>query len=495
MLFNSFEFAIFLPIVFTLYWLAFHRDLKIQNLFLLIASYIFYGWWDWRFLFLLFFISASNYTIAILVQNKENKSFSKFIFIVGLLINLGTLVLFKYFNFFIDGFSEIINLFGLNFNITTLQIILPLGISFYIFLSISYIIDVYQGKLIAARNLIDVLLTLSFFPIILAGPIHRPVNLLPQIQTIRRFNYTLATDGLRQILWGLFMKIVIADQCANYVDTIFSNSDTYTGSTLLTGIFLFTIQIYADFGGYSNIAIGIGKLLGFNLMQNFAYPYFARDIREFWRRWHISLTTWFRDYIFLPVAYLLTRKIQFTRILGIKKDWFIYVISITLTWLLTGLWHGANYTFIVWGILHGLLLLINRIINKPRKRLIKKFDLRESNTSLIIIETLSTFIIVMFTWIFFRADSITHALDYISGIFSASIFTAPSFPDIENALVTVIFILVFMTVEWFGRGQQYAIADIWLKWKLPARYAIYYLMVITILWFSGKEQQFIYFQF
>ncbi len=249
MLFNSFEFAIFLPIVFILYWLVFHRNLKIQNLFLLTVSYIFYGWWDWRFLLLLFFISASNYLIAILVQKKEKTSFSKFIFIAGLLVNLGTLVLFKYFNFFIDGFYNVTNLLGFNLNFPTLQIILPLGISFYIFLSLSYIIDAYQGKLTAVRNFIDVLLTFSFFPIILAGPIQRPLSLLPQIQTIRNFNYTQATDGLRQILWGLFMKVVIADQCAIYANTIFDDPSAYSGSTLIVGIFLFTIQIYADFGG------------------------------------------------------------------------------------------------------------------------------------------------------------------------------------------------------------------------------------------------------
>jgi alginate O-acetyltransferase complex protein AlgI len=491
MLFISFTFALFLFLVFILYWFVFNRTLKVQNFFLVVSSYIFYGWWDWRFLLLLFFISGSNYLIAIQIQKKDEKSQRKLFFILALLINIGTLVLFKYFNFFIDGFTNLILLFGYKINLLTLRIILPLGISFYIFLSISYIIDVYQHKLIAVRNFIDTLLSFSFFPIILAGPIQRPISLLRQIQTRRVFNYALVTDGLRQILWGVFMKVVISDKCYSDVNTIFSDSSTYSGSTLILGVFLFTVQIYTDFAGYSNIAIGLGKLLGFNIMQNFAYPYFSRDIREFWKRWNISLTTWFRDYVFLPIAYSVSRSIKSDRFYLIKTEFLIYTVGISVTWILTGLWHGANYTYIIWGLIQGVFLIINHLLAKPRKRLLKKLNIRNDNIALIIVDSFATFIIILFSWIFFKADNIGHALSYISGIFSMSSF---SIPQIRPG-ITLILIVLFFIVEFLGKDQEYAFARIGSKWPKPLRWIMYYGMIITIFWLSGKEQQFIYFQF
>ena len=490
MLFASITFALFLLLVFALYWFVFNRNLKVQNLFLLISSYVFYGWWDWRFLFLLFLISMSNYLIAIGIQKKDQKQQRKIFIIVGLAINIGTLVLFKYFNFFIDGFVDLISLFGLKVSLLTLRIILPLGISFYIFLSLSYIIDVYQHKLTAVRNFVDVLLTFSFFPIILAGPIQRPISLLPQIQTRRIFNYPQATDGLKQILWGLFMKIVIADRCGVHVNTIFTDSSIYSGSTLILGIFFFTVQIYADFAGYSNIAIGVGRLLGFNIMQNFAYPYFSRDIREFWKRWNISLTTWFRDYIFLPISYSVSRSIKTDRFYFIKTEFLIYTIGVSVTWILTGLWHGANYTFIIWGLIQGFFLIINHAIAKPRKRFLKRLNIRNDNILFIIVDSLATFLIIMFSWIFFRADNVGHAFSYISEIFSMSSFTVP-----EIRPKAIFLIVLFFVIEWLGREQKYAIAGMGSKWPKPVRWAIYYSLILTIFWFSGKEQQFIYFQF
>ena len=404
MLFTSITFAMFFLLVFILYWFVFNRNQKFQNIFLLICSYVFYGWWDWRFLFLLFFISVSNYIIAIQIQKKDKKLFRKSLFIIGLIINIGTLVIFKYFNFFIDGIVNLVSLFGFKSNLHTINIILPIGISFYIFLSLSYLIDTHQHKFTAVSNIFDALLTFSFFPIILAGPIQRPISLLPQIQNMRIFNYDKATDGLRQILWGGFMKIVIADNCAVTVNAIFADFSSYSGSTLIIGIFMFTIQIYADFAGYSNIAIGVGKLLGFNIMQNFAYPYFARDIREFWKRWNISLTTWFRDYVFLPIAYSVSRNIKSDRIYMIKTEFFIYTIGITFTWILTGLWHGANYTFIIWGLIHGFFLIINHVTAKPRKKFLKLLNVRNDSTILVIVDSLCTFIIIMFSWIFFSLN-------------------------------------------------------------------------------------------
>ncbi len=491
MLFTSITFAFFLLAVFILYWFGFSRNLKLQNLFLLVSSYFFYGWWDLRFLLLLFFISSSNYIIAIGIQKIENNLFRKSLFITGLIINIGTLVIFKYFNFFMDGIVHAISLIGIKANLQTFNIILPVGISFYIFLSLSYIIDCYQHKLSAVSNFFDALLTFSFFPIILAGPIQRPISLLPQIQNKRIFNYDKAADGLRQILWGLFMKIVIADRCAVHSNLIFADSSTYAGSTLILGIFFFTVQIYADFAGYSNIAIGIGKLLGFNIMQNFNFPYFVRDIREFWKRWNISLTTWFRDYVFLPIAYYVSRNIKSDHFYLIKAEFLIYTVGIAFTWILTGLWHGANYTFIIWGLFHGFFLIINHVGAKPRKRLLKRLNIRNDNIMLTIVDFLVTFIIIMLSWIFFKADNLGHALSYFSGIFSLSIFTIP----VIIPKVTLLLIAGFSIVEWMGRGQEYAIAKLGSNWPFLVRWAIYYGIILLIFYFGGSEQQFIYFQF
>lgn len=490
MSFTSVSFAFFLTLLFFPFWFVFNKNLKTQNLFLLISSYIFYGWWDWRFLLLLFFISISNYLIAIQIQEKNNLLRKKLFFALGLLINIGTLILFKYFNFFTGSLTNLLAFLGFEIDLLTLNIILPLGISFYIFLSLSYLIDVYQEKLFAVKNFTHALLSLSFFPIILAGPIQRPISLLPQIESTRKFNYALATDGLRQILWGMFMKIVIADKSAVHVNKIFSEFTTYSSSTLIFGAILFTVQIYADFGGYSNIAIGTGKLLGFNLMQNFAYPYFARDIREFWRRWNISLTTWFRDYVFLPTAYSLSRKFQSAQSHFLKSDLFIYVIGISITWTLTGLWHGANYTFIVWGGIHGFFLILYHLTLKPKKRFLKRFHVSNNNRTIIFIETFFTFIIIMFSWIFFRADNVEHALNYLSRMFSLAALTIP-----EINLNIMFFIILFFIVEWFGRNQEYAIASFGKRIPRPIRWAIYYSIIFIILYYAGKEEQFIYFQF
>ena len=491
MIFTSATFAIFLTVVFLLYWLVFSRNLIVQNLFLLISSYIFYGWLDWRFLLLLFSISGFNYLIAIVIQKNDKKTRGKILFITGLFINILTLFIFKYLNFFINEIGHVLSQFGTNANFQTLNIILPIGISFYIFLSISYLIDVHQHKIIAVRNFPDVLLAFSFFPIILAGPIQRPISLLPQIQSKRIFRYEHATDGLKQILWGVFMKIVIADNCAETVNVIFKDFSIHTGSTLILGIFLFTIQIYADFAGYSNIAIGVGKLLGFNIMQNFAYPYFARDIREFWKRWNISLTTWFRDYVFLPIAYSVSRKIKSERFLKIKTEFFIYAIGLSVTWMLNGLWHGANYTFIIWGLIQGFFLIMNHITSKPIRRFLKRMHIGADNIFLTIFDTLLTFIIIMFSWIFFRADNVNQAFGIISEIFSRSSIGIPQIIPTS----ALFFSALFFIFEWLGRHQEYAVSGLGLKWPRLVRWTFYSTIILTIIWFSGVEQQFIYFKF
>jgi D-alanyl-lipoteichoic acid acyltransferase DltB (MBOAT superfamily) len=291
------------------------------------------------------------------------------------------------------------------------------------------------------------------------------------------------------------MKIVIADQCAVHANILLTNSSTIIGSNLILGIFLFTIQIYADFAGYSNIAIGIGKLLGFNIMQNFAYPYFARDIREFWKRWNISLTTWFRDYVFLPIAYSVSRNIKSDRFYLMKTEFLIYTLGIGVTWILTGLWHGANYTFIIWGLLQGFFLLINHVTSKIKRKALKRLNIKHNNTFLTISDTLATFIIIMFSWLFFRADTIEHAFRWLSVIFSSSSFMTPHFDGKRDTLVTLFIICIFFIVEWHSREKEYGVASLGKKWSKPLRWVLYYSIIATIFWYSGKEQQFIYFRF
>lgn len=495
MLFNSIQFAIFLPIVFVLYWFVTKRNLKIQNILLLVASYVFYGWWDWRFLFILILLSVANYFIGIGIENNQEKKGGKIWFVTGLIVNLGVLGIFKYYNFFIDSFIDLVSLFNYDLPRSTTKIILPLGISFYTFLSLSYIIDIRKKTLVANRNIIEVILSLSFFPIILAGPIERPASLLPQIERRREFKYDQAVDGLRQILWGLFTKVVIADNLAIYVDELFLNYSNYSGSTLLLGAIFYAIQIYADFSGYSDMAIGVAKLFGFNLMRNFAYPYFSRDISEFWKRWHISLVNWFRDYVFLPISFAVSWRLKGEKVLFIRNELFIYIVASTIVWFLTGLWHGANYTFIIWGMIHGFFLILYKCQMKPRKTLFKKLNINNKGIALSIIESLLTLIIVLVAWIFFRAENIGHALGYISGIFSQSLFEIPKFSGMEKALTTIILVVIFVLIEWRGRESQYAIAKIGLGWKRPLRYAFYYAIIIMIFLLGASEQAFIYFQF
>jgi alginate O-acetyltransferase complex protein AlgI len=495
MLFNSLDFAIFLPIVFLLYWFTANKNLKAQNTLLLIASYFFYSWWDWRFLILLVSLSLINYMIGIWIERNETNRKGRIWLITGLIINIGVLGVFKYYNFFIDGFINLASLVGYDLPRSTTKIILPLGISFYVFLSLSYIIDIFKKTLNANKNLIEVLLSLGFFPIILAGPIQRPVSLLSQISRKREFIYNRAVDGLKQIMWGLFVKVVIADNLAVYVDDFFLNYSKYSGSTLLLGIIFYTFQIYADFSGYSDMAIGIAKLFGFSLMRNFSYPYLSRDINEFWKRWHISLTTWFRDYVFLPISFEVSWKLKGEKTLMIRTDLFLYIVASTITWFLTGLWHGSNNTFIIWGLIHGFFLVVYRIQKNPRNKLLKKLGITNNHSVIVFFETLITLFIVMMAWIFFRSDNIGNAVKYISEIFSQSLISIPNFPERKQALTIIILVVIFVFIEFLGRDQQYAISNLGIKWKKPLRYLIYYAIIIAIIMFGGNQHQFIYLQF
>ncbi|HEY5124271.1 MAG TPA: MBOAT family O-acyltransferase [Ignavibacteria bacterium] len=492
MLFNSIEFAIFFPTVFILYWFITNRNLQAQNLLLLFASYFFYGWWDWRFLLLLISISIINYFVGIRIDKNEAGRIRNMWLIVAILLNIGNLCIFKYYNFFIDSFINLISLSGYDLPRSTTRIILPLGISFYTFLSLSYILDIYKKNLSSHKNFIEVLLSLSFFPIILAGPIQRPASLLPQIARRREFEYSKSVDGLKQILWGLFTKIAIADNLAPHVDDIFMNYSDYTGNTLVLGAVFYAIQIYCDFSGYSNIAIGTGKLLGFNLMKNFAYPYFAQDISEFWKRWHISLTAWFRDYVFLPLSFTLSWKISKDKVLFIKTDLFIYIVASLVTWFLTGLWHGSNYTFIVWGMIHGFFLIIYQWQKQPRKRLFKKYGIRNNNYFVVIIETIITLLILILTWIFFRAESITHALSFLKMIFTEFSFSIP--PIVANNKKLILLVVLFIFFEWIQRNDEYALQLNGIKYSFIRKIAYYTVIVLTII-FSGNKETFIYLQF
>ena len=482
MLFNSIDFAIFLPIVFILYWFVAKNSLLLQNTLIIVASYIFYGWWDWRFLSLILFSTLVDYTIGQRLRSEEKQTKRKILLWTSILINLGFLGFFKYYNFFLENFVSAFSLLGMEIKANSLKIILPVGISFYTFQTLSYTIDVYKRKLESTKDILSFAAFVSFFPQLVAGPIERASNLLPQFYIKRRFDYHKAVDGMRQILWGLFKKIVVADNCAEFANQIFNNSADYSGSTLVLGAIFFTFQIYGDFSGYSDIAIGTSRLFGFDLMNNFSFPYFSRDISEFWRRWHISLSSWFRDYIYIPLG-----GSRVGTLLKIRNTFIIFIVS--------GFWHGANWTFIVWGALNAIYFLPLLLTKNNRNNITIVANNRILPTIKEFFSILTTFGLTVIAWIFFRAENIQHALSYLSEIFSLSLFNIPYFPNGTLAIPVIIFVGIFVFIEWFGRREQYAIANLGIKWKSPIRYALYYSIVLAIFWFSGKEQQFIYFQF
>ena len=478
MLFNSIDFAIFLPIVFLLYWFVTNKNLKLQNLFIVAASYLFYGWWDWRFLSLILFSTVVDYFVGRGLARYNDQKKRRFLLLTSIFVNLGFLGFFKYYNFFVENFVAAFTFFGFDISAGSLNIVLPVGISFYTFQTLSYTIDIYKKKLEPTKDFIALAAFVSFFPQLVAGPIERATNLLPQFKQQRSFDYTKAVHGLRQILWGLFKKVVIADNCAVHANYIFANSADMSGSMLVLGALFFTFQIYGDFSGYSDIAIGTARLFGFKLMRNFAFPYFSRDIAEFWRRWHISLSTWFRDYLYIPLG-------------GSRGSTGMQVRNIFIIFVVSGFWHGANWTFIVWGALNALYFLPLMLANKNRRHI----EIVAQNRLLPSLKEISgmfiTFCLTVFAWIFFRAENITHAISYISGIFSPSLFTVP---DLAGMRAEILLILIFMVFEWIGREKWFALAQV-EKWSKPVRYLVYYTIILLLFLFTGEQQEFIYFQF
>jgi alginate O-acetyltransferase complex protein AlgI len=479
MLFNSIGFAFFLPIVLYIYWFV-TKNKKHQNILLFISSYYFYSFWDWRFLFLLFFSTFLDYFSGIKIYKAQSQQVKRFYFWLSIIINLGLLGVFKYYNFFVESFSKIISNFGFtSFEPWILKVILPVGISFYTFHGISYIIDIYKGRIKVERNFIDYAVFVSFFPLLVAGPIERAMHLLPQLKKERNFDYLHAIDGLKQILWGLFKKIVIADNCAEYANIIFNNQHEYTGSTLALGALFFTFQIYGDFSGYSDIALGTARLFGIELLRNFSFPYFSRDLAEFWRRWHISLSSWFRDYVYIPLG-------------GSKVSNVNRIRNVFIIFILSGLWHGANWTFIAWGILNAIFMLPSVLMKTNRKNIETIAKGKLLPTVKEFFQMSLTFILIVFLWIFFRSENITFAFEFVSQILSKSFFTYPQiFPKKIIALI-----IIFLLVEWFGREDKFAIATLGLKWNIISRSCLYLFIILTIFYLGNfNDNVFIYFQF
>ncbi|HAW21653.1 MAG TPA: membrane-bound O-acyltransferase family protein [Flavobacteriales bacterium] len=479
MLFNSIEYLVFLPIVLMIYWNVLGKYRGAQNAFLLIASYVFYGWWDWRFLSLIIVSSLSDYVIGLKLDSIDNHRKRQWLVAASLTINLGLLGFFKYFNFFIEEAASLSDSIGFQVNITSLEIILPVGISFYTFQTLSYTIDVYRKNLKASKNIIDFFAYVSFFPQLVAGPIERAIHLLPQFGANRSFNYENIKKGLRWILWGLFKKMAIADNCANVVNEVFGNYETLGGLDLMMGAMFFAFQIYCDFSGYSDIAIGSAALLGFDLMTNFRTPYFSRDMAEFWRRWHISLSTWFRDYLYIPLG-------------GSRGAKTTTIRNVLIIFIVSGFWHGANWTFIVWGALNALYFLPSVLLGSNRNNLDTVAQGKVLPGIKELFQMLLTFALTCVAWVFFRAENLQSALDYLSLSVTQSFLPAKeaTFETVDWTLI-----IFFVFIEWLIRVDGFSVSMSKVKFRM-VRWLIYSFIISLILLFGAFEKtDFIYFQF
>lgn len=522
MVFNSIQFALFLPIVFAIYWLL-RKNMRLQNLFVVLASYVFYGWWDWRFLILIAFTSFCSWYSGILIskpktrnpessddaslsidqqtacmqasrqssaqscantlpdslqkrasltKNTKNINCAKAWLVTNIVINLAILGVFKYYDFFVTSFAGML---GIDASRHLLNVILPVGISFYTFQALSYSIDVYRGKIEPTRDPIAFFAYVAFFPQLVAGPIERATNLLPQFKKARTFDYAEAVEGCRRILWGLFKKMVIADNCAMYVDSVWKDYSAQSGSTLVLAAILFAFQIYGDFSGYSDIAIGTAKLFGINLRDNFLTPYFSRNVAEFWKRWHISLNTWFVDYVYIPLG-------------GSREGRWKTIRNTFVIFLLSGLWHGANWTYVGWGAYHALLFVPLIWLGTTKKY-------RDTATWKQVPQMVLTFGLVVLGWIIFRAPSIADAWQYVAAICDKSLMSAPWLMNKAFYVPLFIGIIVMLICDWFGKQKGYGLA--WISGKhWILRMSVYYALIVAIYFGQCRETvQFIYFQF
>ena len=477
MFFNSLTFAIFLPIVFLLYWFVFSKTKTAQNAFLVVVSYYFYSCWDWRFLFLLLFSTLLCYFTGLKIEKSTGERERKFWFWLSIVFNLGFLGIFKYYNFFAFSFSEALNNIGLQSSPLMLDVILPVGISFYTFHGLSYVIDIYYKRIKSEKDVIDYALFVSYFPLLVAGPIERATHLLPQVKVKRSFDFEKAKEGVYQIIWGLVKKVVIADTCATYANAIFDNYTSMNSLSLILGAVYFAFQIYGDFSGYSDMALGMSKLFGLDLLRNFNYPYFSRDIAEFWRRWHISLSSWFRDYLYIPLGGSRGSKLK-----QVRNVFIIFVVS--------GFWHGANWTFLAWGFINAMYFLPSLLLGTNRNNMETAELHWDFNSIKVFFSILSTFSITCIAWIFFRANSIEIAFNYIGKIFTNGNF-APQFLENQRYNIgMILLIFVFVLVEWNNRYKIEPISGkySWLKLTLC-------LLTIIALGTYADYKEFIYFQF
>lgn len=482
MLFNSFEFLIFIPIVFLLYWLVASRNVKAQNIFLIAISYFFYAWWDWRFLSLVLIATVSTYVAAYYInvyknQREKGNIAAKWILIGTLILNIGILFFFKYYNFFVQSFIDAFQLFGKELSISTLKIILPIGISFFTFSALSYPIDVYKGKTAPTKDIIAFLAYVAFFPSLLSGPISRATTQLPQFFTKRVFNYENISEGMKLMLWGFFMKLCVADRLGLYVDAVYNNLPQHNGTSLALASFFYAFQLYADFGGYSLLAIGCGRLFGIKLLDNFIRPYMATSFAEYWKRNHISLTQWLMDYIYYPMVGQ-----------SDKLRWWNF--SMIVTFLISGLWHGADWSFVMWGLYQGVFIVLSTNIAKRRKKFEKQHTLKNKRFYQVL-TILITFTIICFGLIFFRANSITDAFMVIHSLFTdfGSLFI-----DTTSLLlggISLVVLLLKDAKDEFG-WRMYAMHS---KYKILRYISVVGLITFIMLFGVLDGGQFIYFQF
>jgi D-alanyl-lipoteichoic acid acyltransferase DltB (MBOAT superfamily) len=475
MLFNSIDFAVFFPIVFVLYWFVMQNHLRLQNLLLVVASYVFYGWWDWRFLSLILFSTLVDFCVGFYLNKTSDNRIRKHLLWISIIVNIGLLMFFKYYNFFTDNFVSAFTFFGQEIQPYNLNIILPVGISFYTFQTLSYTIDVYNKRLEPTANFIQFAVFVSFFPQLVAGPIERAKNLLPQFKVKRSFDSNFAMSGVSLIIWGLFKKVVVADNCAFFVNQVFDGGGSYTSMELLIGAVMFGFQIYGDFSGYSDIAIGTARLFGFSLMTNFSFPYFSRDIAEFWRRWHISLSTWFRDYVYIPLGGSIGSK--FTRI---RNVFIVFLVS--------GFWHGANWTFLIWGGIHAFLFL-PLLLTKKNRTYVNDFKMSIQNLPKIVI----TFFMVTFAWVFFRANSALEAINYIGHIFSFDAYSIDLFyknsKSLLFSLIIIVSIVTMLVFEFLSAQKNRK--EVILSYYM----AVFIAILIIFMGVFKNPSDFIYFQF